>query len=191
MNYCPLDEAWGGQFQEINESYTSPPKGQLSNYTQQHDGEFNVQASFSKPKRHTKYMSLDDFMEKSKKAKIHSNHLRHKVLEHSVGASTTMTDMTNMSDNSEVDDVPRMMNHTQLEKEYIKLKREYRSLMREYKKLLRASKKSKKTKENFMNLEDNDLNLSLNELVLLVLVGVFLIFSMNSVVQLSRKFIRK
>ena len=36
-----------------------------------------------------------------------------------------------------------------------------------------------------------DYNLSLNELVLLVLVGVFLIFSMNSVVQLSRKFIRK
>jgi len=132
-------------------------------------------------------------MKKSRKAKIHSQHLRNKVLEHSVGQSTVMTDatdMTDMTDNSEID-VPRMMNHTQLEKEYIKLRREYHSLMREYKKLLKTCKKSKKTKENFMNLEDNELNLSLNELVLLVLVGVFLIFSMNSVVQLSRKFIRR
>ena len=45
MNYCPLEEAWGNQFQEIDRYKNEQPVGQLSNFTQHHNGEFNSQDS--------------------------------------------------------------------------------------------------------------------------------------------------
>jgi hypothetical protein len=193
MNYCPLEEAWGNQFQEIERYKNEQPIGQLSNFTQHHDGEFNssnkvgefnssqdsddesetYSAKFTRPKRH-KRVTLDEFMALDKSRQ--SRQLRQKVLETSVGASTTQS----------VDEVDDMMTYTELQKEYIKLKREYRNLLRDYNKL----KNKRSVKENFGNLND-DTNLSLNELTLLVLVGIFLIFSMNSVVQISKKLIKK
>lgn len=182
MNYCPLEEAWGNQFQEIERYKNEQPRGQLSNFTQHHNGEFNSQdsddesetysAKFTRPTRH-KRVTLDEFMANDPGK---SRELRQKVLETSIGASTVQP----------ADEVDHMMSYTELQKEYIKLKREYRNLLRAYNEL----KNKRNVKENFSNLSD-DTNLSFNELTLLVLVGIFLIFSMNSVVQISKKLIRK
>ena len=179
MNYCPLEEAWGNQFQEIERYKNKQPMGLLSNFTQHHDGEFNSSydsdnesgsAKFTRPKRH-KRVTLDEFMALDKSRK-----LRHQVLEVSVGASSVES----------ADEVNQTMSYTELQKEYIKLKREYRDLLKAYNEL----KNKRKVKENFSNLSE-DTNLSFNELTLLVLVGIFLIFSMNSVVQISKKLIKK
>lgn len=181
MNYCPLEEAWGNQFQEIESYKNEQPMGQLSNFTQHHDGEYDVDsddessthsAKFTRPKRH-KRVSLDEFMSHNNSRK--SRELRQKVLETSVGASSTQS----------ADEVDDMMTYNELQKEYIKLKREYRRLLKAYNQL-----KNKRTvKEGFGNPKDE--NLSFNELTLLVLVGIFLIFSMNSIVQISKKLIKK
>ena len=178
MNYCPLEEAWGNQFQEIEKYKNEQPMGQLSNFTQHHNGEFNSQdsdgesAKFTRPKRH-KRITLDEFMMNNPRK---SRELRHQVLEASVGASSVES----------ADEVNQTMSYTELQKEYIKLKREYRDLLRAYNEL----KNKRKVKENFSNLSE-DTNLSFNELTLLVLVGIFLIFSMNSVVQISKKLIKR
>ena len=182
MNYCPLEEAWGNQFQEIERYNNEIPQGQLSNFTQHHNGEYNTDdsdnesethsAKFTRPKKH-KRVTLDEFMANNSNR---SRKLRHQVLEASVGASSVES----------ADEVDQTMSYTELQKEYIKLKREYRNLLRAYNEL----KNKRKVKENFNNSNDES-NLSFNELTLLVLVGIFLIFSMNSVVQISKKLIKK